>query len=49
MKLAMALMEKGHNPISTMPNPKNSNLMCWVFQKTASFLEDFEQLVKEGL
>lgn len=49
MKLAMALMNRGHNPISTMPNPKNSNLICWVFQKTSSFLQDFEQLVKEGL
>ena len=49
MKLAMALMEKGHKPLSTMPNPKNSQLMCWVFQKTDSFLKDFEELVEEGM
>lgn len=49
MKLAMALMERGYNPMYTMPNPKNSLLMCWVFQKTESFLKDFEMLVKEGL
>lgn len=48
MKLAMALMERGHCPISTMPNPKNSTLMCWVFQKTQDFLKDFDELVKGG-
>ena len=49
MKLAMALMEKGYSPLYTMPNPKNTTLICWVFQKTDAFLKDFEELVKEGV
>lgn len=48
MRLAMALIDKGYAPLSTMPNPNNPRLMCWVFQKTDKFLEDFNELVKGG-
>ena len=48
MRLAMALIDKGYTPLSTMPNPNNPKLICWVFQKTDKFLEDFNKLVKGG-
>lgn len=47
MRLAMSLMAIGYTPLSTMPNPKNPNLICWIFQKTPEFLKDFEKLIKE--
>lgn len=47
LKLAMALMKKGHKPFQTMPNPANTNYTCWVFEKTSQFIKDFEELLKE--
>lgn len=47
LKLAMALMKKGHKPSLTLPNPANPNFICWVFEKTPEFIKDFEQLLEE--
>lgn len=47
LKLAMALMKKGHKPFQTMPNPTNSKYTCWIFEKSPEFLRDFEELLKE--
>ncbi len=46
MSYAMALINKGHSPISTMPNPQHPRLTCWIFAKTKKFEEDFNSLLK---
>jgi hypothetical protein len=46
MSYAMALIQMGHDPISTMPNPQRPHLLCWVFEKTDKFIEDFNSLMK---
>lgn len=33
----LQLVERGHVPISTMPNPKYPKFMCWVFENTDAF------------
>ena len=48
LKIAMALMKKGYKPFQTMPNPANSNFICWIFEKTPELVKDFELLLKEG-
>lgn len=44
MSYAMALIEKGHKVISTMPNPQKPQLMAWIFEKTERFERDFSLL-----
>lgn len=46
--LALALIQSGHAPICTYPNPKDNRLTVWEFERTARFQADFYRLVKEG-
>ena len=32
LKVMLALVERGHIPISAMENPKNPQYTCWVFK-----------------
>jgi hypothetical protein len=49
MSFAMELISKGHNVISTVPNPKNPRYTSWVFEKDDTFELDFQQLLRGGL
>lgn len=45
LKVMIALVEKGHIPISTMTNPKYPQYNCWVFQVTDQFQSDLDQIL----
>lgn len=45
LKLMAQLVELGHKPIATMPNPKHPELNCWVFKDTEQFEQDFSMLM----
>ena len=44
MDYAMKLIEMGHNVHSTMPNPKNNQLITWVFIVDETLERDLAQL-----
>lgn len=48
MKYAIQLKLKGHKVLTTMPNPKDSKLMCWVFERDQTFDSDLSELIKGG-
>ena len=45
---AMQLIAQGHQVFTTMPNPKKSNFIMWVFIKDSTFESDFEALRREA-
>lgn len=48
MNYAMELIQKGHNVVATMPNPKKQNLICWIFENNETFDKDLESLVERS-
>lgn len=47
MDYAMALIEKGHNVVSTVPNPQKNYLVTWIFEVDATFERDFAELLRK--
>lgn len=45
---AMALIAKGHQVFTTMPNPQKNKLIMWVFLDDATFDSDFCALKRGG-
>lgn len=45
---AMAMIAKGHQVFTTMPNPQKHKLIMWVFIKDATFDRDLEVLIGGG-
>lgn len=45
---AMAMIAKGHQVFTTMPNPQKHKLIMWVFIKDATFDRDLEALINGG-
>lgn len=37
LKIMNKLVEKGHIPVETMPNPKNTFYNCWIFEVNPQF------------
>ena len=48
LRVYLSLQELGFEPIATMPNPNNNNLMCWVFNKTPELLQSLDNIIKGG-
>ena len=48
MKYAIQLKLKGHKVLTTMPNPNNDNLMCWVFERDQTLDSDLSELIQGG-
>lgn len=46
---AMAMIAKGHQVFTTMPNPQKHKLIMWVFIKDATFDRDLETLISRGV
>ena len=44
MWIAGALEKKGHKVIGTIANPKNPNLLVWIFETDDTFIDDFAAL-----
>ena len=41
----LALIEKGHQVATTIPNPKNNALVAWIFEEDDTFDEDLAELI----
>lgn len=48
MDFAMELIKQGHKVVWTGPNPRNSKLTAWTFERDETFTEDFEKLLGKG-
>ena len=48
MQYAIKLKIKGHTVLTTMPNPNNNKLDCWVFENDQTLDSDLQQLIEEG-
>ena len=48
MDFAMELIQQGHKVVWTGPNPRNSRLSAWIFERDKTFTEDFERLLAEA-
>ena len=48
LRIMEKLVEKGHYPEYSMPNPKNPYYTCWVFSATESFKADLDAILGEG-
>ena len=48
MQYAIKLKIKGHNVLTTMPNPNNNKLDCWVFEDDQTLDSDLQELIEEG-
>lgn len=45
MDFAMELIRQGHKVVEMCPNPSNSRLVAWIFEKDANFRKDFNKLL----
>jgi hypothetical protein len=43
---AMELKKLGHEIVETCPNPRNSTLTAFIFEKDESFEEDFNTILR---
>ena len=39
------LVSKGHVPVSSMPNPKYPQYMCWIFSVNEKFQKDLDEVL----
>lgn len=47
LRIMVKLAEMGHQPITSMPNPKCPRLTCWVFKDTEEFERDLSLIMKD--
>ena len=47
MKVMKRLVEKGHIPIATIPNPKDVRYNSWVFEVNEALQKDLDEILKE--
>lgn len=45
LKVMLQLVEFGHVPTKTMPNPKYPQYNCWVFEITDAFQRDLDKVL----
>lgn len=45
LRIYAQLVKAGFQPITIMPNPKDSKYNCWIFEATPQFLEEFDKVV----
>lgn len=44
-KIAMQLIEMGHVPVGTMPNPSRPEFLSWIFSVTPKFEADLGKVL----
>lgn len=47
LEYAVQMKLKGHQLITTMPNPKKIEYQCWVFLNDSTFEEDLQEIIHE--
>lgn len=45
LRVYVELQQRGFKHISMMPNPKNENLNCWIFEATDEFLDALDEII----
>ena len=45
LQVMLRLVERGHVPTASMPNPKYPKYMCWIFEVTPKFQEDLDEIL----
>lgn len=45
LKVMLQLVELGHNPTETMPNPKYPRFNCWIFKVDDAFQHDLDKVL----
>ena len=45
---AIKMKLKGHQLITTIPNPKKAQYQCWVFVDDDTFESDLQEVIYEG-
>lgn len=45
---AVQMKLKGHQLITTMPNPKKTEYQCWVFVDDLTFEDDLQEIIHRG-
>ncbi len=45
MRIMLKLVEKGYQPLTTMPNPQHPEFNCWVFEQTEDFKKDLNEIL----
>ena len=45
LNVFLDLQKLGFNPIATTPNPKNNNLICWIFERTPQLMEALDKII----
>lgn len=48
MDLALELIQRGHEVLITMPNPKKPEFTCWVFSMDSTLERDIQSIVGGG-
>ena len=46
LRVMEQLGRMGYIPVATIPNPKNTQYNCWVFEVTDAFKEDLGTVLK---
>ena len=46
LRVMKGLIEKGFFPVKTLPNPKNVNFNCWVFESSEELDKVLDELIK---
>ena len=46
LRVMLELVKKGHNPVSSFPNPKNPKYLCWTFKWDETFQKDLEVVLR---
>lgn len=46
LKIHTQLQLQGFEYLKVMPNPKNENYNCWVYEATPAFLDAFDSIVE---
>ncbi|MBE5925694.1 MAG: hypothetical protein E7270_01860 [Lachnospiraceae bacterium] len=47
-RIAMKLIEMGHVPAGTMPNPSKPEFQCWIFAMTPKFERDLTAVLTKA-
>lgn len=48
MQYAIKMKLLGHKILTTLPNPANEKLQCWIFENDSTFDSDLQDLITEG-
>jgi hypothetical protein len=45
LRIYLELTKRGFYPIATTLNPKNNELICWIYERTPEFIETLDEVL----